>query len=86
MYTCIHVYIQKGGFHCFWNPHVYTCIHVHIEKGGFHSFWNPHVYTCIHVHIQKRWIPWFLESADNFENFAERLSQNAKTIKITLVA
>ena len=32
----------------------------------------------------KRWFPRFQESADNFEFSAERLSENAKSIKITL--
>ena len=34
----------------------------------------------------KRWFPRFQESADNFEFSAERLSENAKSIKITLFA
>ena len=34
----------------------------------------------------KRWFPRFQESADNFEFSAERLSEIAKSIKITLFA
>ena len=34
----------------------------------------------------KRWFPRFQDSADNFEFSAERLSENAKSIKITLFA
>ena len=39
--------------------------------------------TTIHP---KRWFPRFQESADNFEFSAERLSENAQSIKITLFA
>ena len=38
---------------------------------------------CIHP---KRWFSWLQNSADNFEFSAERLSENAKSIKITLFA
>ena len=34
---------------------------------------------CFGIH-SKKWIPWILESAENFEFSAERLSENAKTI------
>ena len=37
------------------------------------------------IHL-KRWFPRFQDSADNFEFSAERLSENAKSIKITLFA
>ena len=40
-------------------------------------------HQCIHP---KRWFPRFQESADNFEFSAERLSEIAKSIKITLFA
>ena len=41
--------------------------------------------TLVIIH-RKRWFPRFQESADNFEFSAERLSENAKSIKITLFA
>ena len=34
----------------------------------------------------KSWIRWIQKSADDFEFSAERLSENAKSIKITLFA
>ena len=49
--------------------------------GQFGDFtWHPGL---IHP---KRWFPRFQESADNFEFSAERLSEIAKSIKITLFA
>ena len=47
------------------------------------------VINCTHLHniiLPKRWFPRLQESADNFEFSAERLSENAKSIKITLFA
>ena len=41
--------------------------------------------SCRNIH-PKRWFPRFQESADNFEFSAERLSEIAKSIKITLFA
>ena len=43
---------------------------------------NRH-YKNIH---SKSWIRWIQKSADDFEFSAERLSENAKSIKITLFA
>ena len=45
--------------------------------------WVSQSVTSIHP---KWWFPRFQDSADNFEFSAERLSENAKSIKITLFA
>ena len=51
----------------------------------FHFDLTPHMTDLIFIH-SKRWFPRFQESADNFEFSAERLSEIAKSIKITLFA
>ena len=43
-------------------------------------------FFCMQAIHPKRWFPRFQDSADNFEFSAERLSENAKSIKITLFA
>ena len=51
------------------------------------SGWSQCLHNCFLPGIHpKRWFPRFQESADNFEFSAERLSENAKSIKITLFA
>ena len=51
------------------------------------TFYHWHFFqlqpSCIH---SKSWIRWIQKSADDFEFSAERLSENAKSIKITLFA
>ena len=44
------------------------------------------VFSCVIAIHPKRWCPRCQDSADNFEFSAERLSENAKSIKITLFA
>ena len=62
---------------CQYNP-THCCPHHH-----HHQSYHPHRQKIIHP---KRWFLRLQESADNFEFSAERLSENAKSIKITLFA
>ena len=55
------------------------------SSSGTVSFSHTALMQCFSIH-PKRWFPRFQESADNFEFSAERLSENAKSIKITLFA
>ena len=60
----------------------FPCISCIAQPRDFLWWWKP----AAEVIHPKRWFPRFQDSADNFEFSAERLSENAKSIKITLFA
>ena len=64
-------------------PCLYLLVH-----GGYMSVPGGHLrflVVILYIH-SKSWIRWIQKSADDFEFSAERLSENAKSIKITLFA
>ena len=68
------LYFVQRKWNMAWGQHIYS-----IRR----SFWDMLFIEGIHP---KNWTPWITESADHFEFHVEILSENAKTIKITLFA
>ena len=83
----------NGAKEPFWDVRQYHLLFKswHVDPNVFTScaktIMNPLIFKEIYLTIHsKSWISWMEKSADDFEFSAERLSENAKSIKITLVA